>query len=77
MKTKSTYTLTTPKDIDMKKAVISFECGDKKQEYEYSYYITEGEVNGLIDWKLPILAKFWVVPQEDIKVEIKYVIRLK
>lgn len=61
----------------MKKAVIRFECGDRVQEYVYPYYTTEGEVNGLIDWILPILAKRWSVPQEKIIVEIKYVKRLK
>lgn len=61
----------------MKKAVIRFECGDKAQEYEYSYYTTKEEANGLIDWKLPILAERWNVPQENISVEIKFVIRLR
>lgn len=61
----------------MKRAVIRFECGDRVQEYYYPYNTSVDEANTCIYRILPILAKRWKVPQENIEVEIRYVIRLK
>lgn len=61
----------------MKRAVLRFECGDKMQEYYYPYCTSAEELSDYADRILPILAKRWKVPQENINVEIRYVIRLK
>lgn len=61
----------------MKRAVIRFECGDKVQEFYYPYRTTEETANNCVRMVLPVLAKRWKVPQENIEVEIRYVIRLK
>lgn len=61
----------------MRKAVIRFECGFVAKEWEDSFYCPENELRRRANRILQILAKYWNIPKENIKVEIRYVIKLK
>lgn len=77
MNSKSTYTLTTPRNTDMNKIEVRFRYGAKTRIFSCPYNTTEDEVEGLIRWKLPQIAEEWNVAPEKIDIEIVYVKRIK
>lgn len=71
MKTKSTYTLTTPKDIDMRKAKVIYHLSYEFFRTEEVVFKSYEELEVYVNIRVGELAEHTEIPSEKISVQIK------